>query len=182
MTSRHLHAAAVAFMLGVSAAVPAHAQLDRAMELQNRRANGNSGDQVPPDDMRRGDRNYQRPAPGRGEQIRSDRGYERGNDRRQDGYRQDGYRYERDHDRRYEGSRYDRGEQFRHDRGAGPYHNWYRGSRLPPEYRSRTYVVDDWRGHRLSAPPRGYHWVQSGSDYLLVAIATGLIAQVLLNQ
>ena len=74
-----------------------------------------------------------------------------------------------------------RGRDMRYERGAGPNRNWYRGSRLPPEYRGRQYIVDDWRGHRLSAPPRGYHWVQSGSDYLLVAIATGVIAQLLLN-
>jgi Ni/Co efflux regulator RcnB len=67
-------------------------------------------------------------------------------------------------------------------RGAGPNHDWYRGSRLPAEYNSRNYVVDDWRGHHLSAPPRGYHWVQSGGDYLLVAITTGIIASILLNQ
>ena len=47
--------------------------------------------------------------------------------------------------------------------------------RLPVEYRSRQYVVDDWRGHRLIAPPYGYHWVQTGGDYVLIAIATGLI-------
>ncbi len=39
----------------------------------------------------------------------------------------------------------------------------------------------DRRGHHLSAPPRGYHWVQSGSDYILVAIATGVILNLLLN-
>ena len=66
--------------------------------------------------------------------------------------------------------------------GAGPDHNFYRGGRLPAEYRDRQYVVDDWRGHRLSAPPRGYHWVQTGGDYVLVAIATGVIASILLNQ
>ena len=54
------------------------------------------------------------------------------------------------------------------------------GGRLPAEYRSHQYVVDDWRGHHLSAPPRGYHWVQTGPDYVLVAIATGLIAQIVL--
>jgi Ni/Co efflux regulator RcnB len=67
-------------------------------------------------------------------------------------------------------------------RGAGPDHSFYKGGRLPQEYRNRQYVVDDWRGHRLSAPPRGYHWVQTGSDYVLVAIATGIIAQILLSQ
>jgi Ni/Co efflux regulator RcnB len=65
-------------------------------------------------------------------------------------------------------------------RGAGPNHNYYRGQRLPAEYRHRHYVVNDWRGHQLSAPPRGHHWVQSGGDYLLVAIATGVILQLML--
>ena len=49
------------------------------------------------------------------------------------------------------------------------------------QYRDRQYIVSDWRGHHLSPPPRGYYWVQQGGDYLLVAIATGIIAQLLLN-
>jgi Ni/Co efflux regulator RcnB len=69
----------------------------------------------------------------------------------------------------------------RDERGAGPNHNFHRGDRLPPEYHNRQYVVDDWRGHNLSAPPRGYHWVQTGGDYVLVAIATGVILQLLLG-
>ena len=70
----------------------------------------------------------------------------------------------------------------RHDeRGAGPEHSYYTGQRMPDQYRSRQYVVNDWHGHGLSAPPRGYHWVQTGSDYVLVAIATGVILQLLLN-
>jgi Ni/Co efflux regulator RcnB len=70
---------------------------------------------------------------------------------------------------------------YQDERGAGPNHDFRRGDRLPREYRSRQYVVDDWRGHRLSAPPRGYHWVQAGGDYVLVAITTGVILQLLLN-
>lgn len=66
-------------------------------------------------------------------------------------------------------------------RGAGPSHNFRRGGYLPPQYRSRQYVVEDWRGHHLNAPPRGYHWVQTGGDYVLAAIATGVILQILLN-
>jgi len=92
-------------------------------------------------------------------------GYDRRDDRRDD----------RRNDRRGPPPRYDRGP------GAGPDHNFYRGGRLPPQYRDRVYVVDDWRGHRLQAPPRGYHWVQTGTDYVLVAIATGIIASILLN-
>jgi Ni/Co efflux regulator RcnB len=73
-------------------------------------------------------------------------------------------------------------EERSRGRGVGPGHEYYRGDRLPPEYRHRQYVVNDWRGHHLSAPPRGYQWVQSGGDYVLIAIATGIIAQLLLNQ
>lgn len=79
------------------------------------------------------------------------------------------------HDRR------DNNQARRDERGAGPEHQFHRGGRLPMEYRHRNYVVDDWRGHHLSAPPRGYHWVQVGGDYVLVAIATGVILQLLLN-
>lgn len=54
---------------------------------------------------------------------------------------------------------------------------------IPVEYRT-TYVVEDWhRDRRLHEPPRGYHWVRSDNgDFLLVAIATGVITDILLNQ
>ncbi len=39
----------------------------------------------------------------------------------------------------------------------------------------------DWRSHRLSAAPRGDHWVQTGNGDVLVAIAAGVILQLLLN-
>jgi Ni/Co efflux regulator RcnB len=73
------------------------------------------------------------------------------------------------------------GYQARDEQGAGPNHDFRRGGRLPAEYRHRQYVVNDWRGHNLSAPPRGYHWVQAGNDYVLAAVATGIITQLLLN-
>jgi Ni/Co efflux regulator RcnB len=57
-----------------------------------------------------------------------------------------------------------------------------RGGHIPYEYRNRQYYVNDWRGHHLSAPPRGYQWVQVGGDYVLIALATGLIANLILNQ
>lgn len=102
-------------------------------------------------------------------------------------YGRDDQRYDPRYYQRWDGnnSRYVPGDRFGGDwrgRGAGPEHNWYRGGRLPPEYRNRNYVVDDWRSHRLYAPPRGYQWVQAGGDYVLVAIATGIIASILLNQ
>ncbi|MDD5332782.1 MAG: RcnB family protein [Rhodoferax sp.] len=107
--------------------------------------------------------------------------HQRPQDRRDDRARQpnqyqgqDRERNDQRRDRRGNDQRWD-------ERGAGPDHQFRRGDRLPPQYRHRNYVVDDWHGHGLSAPPRGYHWVQSGSDYLLVAIATGIILQLILN-
>lgn len=69
----------------------------------------------------------------------------------------------------------------RNDRGAGPHQEFHRGGRLPPEYHRSQDVVGDWRGHHLSAPPRGYHGVQNGNDFLLVAVTTGLTADIILN-
>ena len=78
--------------------------------------------------------------------------------------------------------RYDRHDGYdRRGPGAGPDRDFYRGGYLPREYRSRQYVVDDWRGHHLRQPPRGYHWVQTGGDYVLAAIATGVITAIILN-
>jgi Ni/Co efflux regulator RcnB len=122
---------------------------------------------------------------------RSDQGRERGgeayrerrHDDRRDYQRRDYQRRDyqrRDYDRRDYGRR--AYEDGRRGPGAGPNRDFHRGDRLAVQYRHRNYVVDDWRGHRLSAPPRGYHWVQTGADYLLVAIATGIILQVVLSQ
>ncbi len=114
----------------------------------------------------------------RQQDIRVDqRDYRQRSDQRHDGR----YGDQRGNDQRYgryEGSYYQ--AQRGDGRGAGPDHQYYRGDRLPPNYRGSYYVVDDWRGHQLSAPPRGYHWVQTGSDYVLIAIATGIILQMLL--
>lgn len=86
----------------------------------------------------------------------------------------------REHDRRDFGRRHN--EERKLGRGVGPNYEYYRGDRLPVEYRHRQYVVSDWRSHNLSAPPRGYHWVQSGADFILVAVATGVILQLLLGR
>ena len=59
--------------------------------------------------------------------------------------------------------------------------HWQRGGYLPHEYRGARYHVADWRGHGLYAPPAGYQWTQVGSDFLLVALATGLIANLLIQ-
>lgn len=65
--------------------------------------------------------------------------------------------------------------------GAGPDHQWVKGSRVPKQYRTQHYVVQDWQRHGLKRPGRGQQWVQYGGDYLLVAAATGIIAQLVLG-
>ena len=59
---------------------------------------------------------------------------------------------------------------------------WRRGGRLPPEYRGRNYVVNDYRVYRLQPPPRGYQWVGVGGEFALAAIATGIIAQIVVSR
>ena len=53
-----------------------------------------------------------------------------------------------------------------------------RGEQLPPRYRTHHYVIENWRAHKLGEPPRGHQWVQAGSSYALVAIATGVVTEV----
>lgn len=67
-------------------------------------------------------------------------------------------------------------------RGAGPNRNLYVGQRLPKSYRARHHVVQDWRHRHLAPPPRGHQWVKAGSDYLLVALASGIIASIVLTR
>lgn len=57
-----------------------------------------------------------------------------------------------------------------------------RGGYIPREFRQRQYVVVNHQDHHLAYPPRGHEWVQVGTDYVLIAIATGLIAQIVLSQ
>jgi len=57
-----------------------------------------------------------------------------------------------------------------------------RGEQLPPRYRTHHYVVENWQAHRLTEPPPGHQWVQAGSDYALVAIATGVVTEVLVGR
>lgn len=105
---------------------------------------------------------------------RGDRRYDRRDDRRDDrhtGYYRDERRDRHDdrRDRRYDRGYYD---------GARHYH---RGDRIDVRYRNRVYYVTDWGHHHLHRPPRGHVWVQVGGDYVLMAVATGIIASIILN-
>jgi len=62
------------------------------------------------------------------------------------------------------------------------YEAWRRGAYLPSYYRGRGYVVNDYYRYHLRPPPRGYYWYRTGNDYVLAAIATGLIFEVIANR
>ena len=47
--------------------------------------------------------------------------------------------------------------------------DWGRGQRI------------DYRAYRLHAPPRGYEWREVDGNYVMAAIATGLIASIIAN-
>lgn len=105
-------------------------------------------------------------------QPRRDR-YERNWDRRDYGYRDYGrynygYRYAPP-PRAYYGyapPRY----------GYAPPYAWRRGAYLPPAYGG--VYISNYGAYGLRAPPRGYRWHRVGNDYLLTAIATGLIFDI----
>ena len=65
---------------------------------------------------------------------------------------------------------------------------WSHNPRFAPgnfasDYRSQRYWVRDWRARRLYEPPRGYQWVETDTgEILLLSLATGLIANVILQQ
>ena len=103
---------------------------------------------------------------------------DRGHDR--DWRDHDDHGHDRDRQVRYDRDDH-RGYYVRHDRGR--HDDWYRrGGYIPVEYRDRRYVVDDWRVYHLRQPPYGYRYVR-GDDgqFLLVAIASGVIADILLS-
>ncbi len=56
---------------------------------------------------------------------------------------------------------------------------WRKGEYLPVDY--REVYVRDYRYYDLREPPRGYRWVHVDEDAYLVEIASGLIAEVLVD-
>lgn len=83
--------------------------------------------------------------------------------------------------RDFDSRQFDR-RDMRNDRRfetRGP--QFHRGDRLPPQYRGQR-GINDWQHRQLHAPAQGQQWVQVGADYALIAIATGVIAQLVLDR
>jgi Ni/Co efflux regulator RcnB len=58
---------------------------------------------------------------------------------------------------------------------------WNRGERFDSRYARNYQVIANPRAYRLHDAPRGYRWVRSGNDAVLVALASGLIGAVIGN-
>ena len=58
-------------------------------------------------------------------------------------------------------------------------HAWRRGAYVPSAYRG--YYVQDPYYYGLRAPPRGHRWVYADGNFVLMALASGLIVSVVLS-
>jgi len=66
------------------------------------------------------------------------------------------------------------------DRHDNYRHNWRKGGRIDRSDWNRGRRVNDWQHRHLQRPPRGYEWRQVDNNYVLAAVAGGLIASVIL--
>lgn len=57
---------------------------------------------------------------------------------------------------------------------------WKRGSRYSSWKRHQS--VRDWQRRGLRRPGRGHEWIRVGNDYLLVGIASGIIASIVVGR
>lgn len=110
------------------------------------------------------------------------------------GYRADGgYRSAPAQHDRYQYGRYERAPSYGYGYGRAPVYSrepayryapvyaarsWRRGERFEMSY-GRPCGPGEYTRYGLYSPPRGYQWVQSGSDFVLAALATGVILDVL---
>lgn len=125
-----------------------------------------------------------------GYEQRQDRHYDRG-DRRDDrrewrqNQREDRREYRQEY--RQQQRAYARWQRAQHRYNAGRYYaprgynvqQWSYGQRMPSYYRTNQYVVNDYHRYGLRQPPHGYHYVRSGNDVVLAAVAGGLISAVI---
>lgn len=59
---------------------------------------------------------------------------------------------------------------------------WRRGERIEIVQVERHYYVDDYAHYHLRQPPSGHRWIRTDDGkFILVAVATGIIADILLH-
>jgi Ni/Co efflux regulator RcnB len=75
---------------------------------------------------------------------------------------------------------HDNGRPQQHDERRPVAHEYKRGERIDHDHWDHAAPVD-YRAHHLSPPRRGYEWREVDGRYVLAAVATGLIANIILN-
>jgi Ni/Co efflux regulator RcnB len=60
-------------------------------------------------------------------------------------------------------------------------HRWNRGDRFDRRYATNYRVISNPYYYNLRPAPRGYRWVQSGNDAVLIAITSGIIGALVAN-
>ncbi len=61
---------------------------------------------------------------------------------------------------------------------ANKAHQWRRGDRFDRNRASNYRVIGNPRAYKLQAAPKGYRWVQSGRDAVLVRLSNNIISLV----
>jgi len=89
-----------------------------------------------------------------------------------------------DRDRHHHNDRDHDDDHRRHRRGHNDWRrdHYSRGDRIDVVYVERRYYVDDYDHYRLRRPPHGHRWIRTDDGkFILVAVATGIIADILLH-
>jgi Ni/Co efflux regulator RcnB len=69
-------------------------------------------------------------------------------------------------------------DEHHDDHGYVHHEEWKKGAKMRQEDWGRGEHVD-YKEHHLRAPPRGYEWRSVDGNYVLAAVATGVIASVI---
>jgi Ni/Co efflux regulator RcnB len=68
----------------------------------------------------------------------------------------------------------------RDDHHGGPHQGaWHKGDHFD-HAQWNSYRAIDYHAAHLRAPPRGYEWRQVDNNYILAAVATGVVADIVL--
>jgi Ni/Co efflux regulator RcnB len=70
-------------------------------------------------------------------------------------------------------------KEHRDDRSPQQARHYKRGERLAADHRGDR--VPDYRKRGLKAPPRGHEWRRVDNQYVLIAVASGVISSVIAN-
>ena len=99
----------------------------------------------------------------------------------------DDHRHRGHYDRHYDHDDDDdrghyRGEKHKRKHKGWKREHYRRGERIEVVYVEPRYYVDDYHHYRLRQPPRGHRWIRTDDGkFILVAVATGIIADILLH-